>query len=141
MGLWQIRKLHGADKLWQSYIAYRVRNETDPEVGRFVEIRQVAEELCRQTEVEYEVAVDGLSWLALERGDEAPNQDLNLLSAAAYFGHLPLARRLLADGHCPASDNDLFLSPMQLAAWTGNADMLKVFQKHLPEFEKLPPHD
>lgn len=156
MELWYIRKHHGADKLWQSFLAYRVQNETDPGVGRFVEIRQVAEDLCRQTEAEYEATVNALCWLALERGtcypgyqegwksssyraNEAPNPGLNLLSAAAYFGYISLARRLLSDGHCPTADNDLFPSPMQLAAWAGNADMLRLFQEHLPEFEEITP--
>jgi ankyrin repeat protein len=156
MELWYIRKHYSADQLWQSYLTYRVQNEKDPKVGRFVEIRQVAEELCRQTEAEYEATVDGLCWLALERGacypgykegwksssnrpDEEPNLGLNLLSAAAYFGYTPLVRQLLSDGHCPTTDNDLFPSPMQLAAWAGNADILRLFQEHLPEFEEIPP--
>lgn len=157
MELWQIRKHYGADKFWQCYLAYRIRNETNPEVGRFVEIRQLVENLCCQTEAEYEATVDALSWLVLERGTccpryrdcwrsmdrgnkpEAPNPGLNLLSAAAYFGYLPLAKRLISDGHCPTSDNDLFPPPIQLAAWTGNTDMLRLFQEHLPEFEEIKP--
>ncbi|KAH6662577.1 ankyrin repeat-containing domain protein [Halenospora varia] len=155
MELWYIRKHYGAEKLWQSYLAYRVRNETDPGLGRFVEIRRVAEDLCRQTEAEYEATVNALCWLALERGtyypgfqegwkignraDEASNPGLNLLSVAAYFDYIALAKRLLSDGHCPTADNDLFPSPMQLAAWAGNADMLRLFQEHLPNFEEIPP--
>jgi ankyrin repeat protein len=156
MELWYIRKNYGADKFWHSYLAYRVQNETDPEVGRFVEIRKVAEDICRQTEAEYDATANTLCWLALERGtcypgyqwgwksssyraDEASNPGLNLLSAAAYLGYIPLAKRLLSDGHCPTADNDLFPSPMQLAAWAGNADMLRLFQEHLPEFEEIPP--
>jgi hypothetical protein len=29
---------------------------------------------------------------------------------------------------------------MQLAAWAGNAEMLRLFQEHLSEFEETPPH-
>ncbi|KAI9642834.1 hypothetical protein NHQ30_008567 [Ciborinia camelliae] len=156
MELWYIRKNYGAEKLWHSYLVYRVHNETDPEVGRFLEIRQVAEAFCHQTEAEYETVVDSLCWLALERGacypghqqgwrawsdreDEAPNPGLNLLSVAAFFDSSSLARRLLLAGHCPTTENLLFPTPMQLAAWAGNADMLKLFQEHLPEFEDIPP--
>ena len=156
MELWYIRRNYGAEKLWQSYLVYRVQNESDPGRGRFFEIRQVAEHLCQQTEAEYETTLDALCWLALERGscapgfqegwqawnnrdDKAPNPGLNLLSAAAYLGHINLARQLLPDGHCPTLDNYLFPSPVQLAAWAGNADMLRLFQEHLPEFEETPP--
>jgi len=155
MELWYIRKHHGAEKLWQSYLAYRVQNETDPAVGRFVEIHQLAKDFCHETEAKFEATVNALCWLALERGtcypgyqwgwkrgyrsDEGANPGLNLLSAAAYFGCIPLARRLLSDGHCPTADNDLFPSPIQLAAWVGNGDMLGLFQEHLPEFEEIPP--
>jgi ankyrin repeat protein len=156
MELWYIRKNYGAEKLWQSYLVYRVHNEIDPKVGRFVEIRHLAEEICRQTEAEYETTINSLCWLALETGTycpghlecwghsgdrigEPPNLGLNLLSAAAYFNYIPLARQLLSDGNCPTGDNHLFPSPMQLAAWAGNADMLRLFQEHLPEFEDIPP--
>ncbi|PQE28625.1 multiple ankyrin repeats single kh domain protein [Rutstroemia sp. NJR-2017a BBW] len=156
--LWYIRKSHGAEKLWQSYLVYRVQNETDPEVGRFVEIRNLAEELSRRTETQYETTVNSLCWLALETGshypghrerwrtsthptDVASNPGLYLLSAAAYFNYIPLARQLLSDGNCPTSVNNLFPSPLQLAAWAGNADMLRLFQEHLPEFEEIPSPD
>lgn len=156
MQAWYIDNDLAVAKFWQSYLLYRVRNERDPEIGRFVEIRQIAEDFCGQTNAEYEKTIDGLCWLALERGVhysghrecwrdpprpdvEAPNPSVHLLSAAAYFGHLPLARLLLSEGHCPTSGNGLFPSPMQLAAWAGNAEMLKLFQEHLLEFEEIPP--
>ena len=156
MELWYIRNRHGAEKLWKSYIMYRVQNETDQRIGRFVEIRMVAEEYCRHAEAEYDATIDGLCLLALERGvhcpgyregwmyhsyraDEPSNPGLNLLSAAAYFGCIPLARRLLSEGHCPTAENRLFPPPIQIAAWVGNVDMLTLFQEHLPDFEEIPP--
>ena len=87
----------------------------------------------------------------MERGSHAPGYQegwglnlegrgrypgLNLLSAAAYLNHLDLARELLADGQCPTLDGSLFPSPMQLAAWAGNSDMLRLFQESLPDFEE-----
>ncbi|KAH8680034.1 ankyrin repeat-containing domain protein [Tricladium varicosporioides] len=157
METWYIRRHYGAEKLWQSYLVYRVQSETDPKIGRFVEIRRVAEDLCRQTDAKYEATVNALCWLALERGacypgyqwcwkrgyraNEAPNPGLNLLSAAAYFNYIALARQLLSDGHCPTRENQLFPSPIQLAAWAGNANMLRLFQEHLPDFEEIPPRD
>lgn len=151
---WRIRKHYGAEKLLHSYLAYRVRNETDPLVGKYVEIRQVATELCSHTEADYEATLDALCWLALERVDHMPgyrqywmrnirdshrcdesNPGLNLLSAAAHFGYMPLAKQLLQNGHCPTSTNQLFPSPIFLAAFAGNVDMLKLFQEYLPEFK------
>jgi ankyrin repeat protein len=157
MERWQIRRHYGADRFWQSYLAYRSKNEHDPKVGRFVELRQLAEALCRRhTGAEYEATLDTLCWLALERGaygmpgdyqawktserkNEAPNPGLNLLSAAAYLGYALLVNELLSEGYCPTQHNDLFPSPMELAAWAGNADILKLFQEHLPEFENIEP--
>jgi hypothetical protein len=33
----------------------------------------------------------------------------------------------------------LFSSPMKLAAWAGNAQMLEIFQDHVPEMEGFDP--
>ena len=156
MELWYIRKHYGAEKLWHSYLAYRVQNETEPEVGRYVEIRKIADEFSHESKADYKATIDGLCWLALERGahfpghkggwwaysnrnGKLPNADLNILSAAAYFDCIPLARRFLSKICCPTSDNYLFPSPIQIAAWAGNKDMLALFQEHLPEFEEIPP--
>jgi hypothetical protein len=46
--VWQTRIQRGAEKLWQEYLAYRVMNERDPTVGRFVEIRQIAQAVCQE---------------------------------------------------------------------------------------------
>ncbi|KAI1345565.1 ankyrin repeat-containing domain protein [Xylaria sp. FL0043] len=138
---WPVRRHYGCDQLWHSYLAYRVRNETDPTIGCFVEIRELAREFCTATQAGYDEIVDGCCWLALARGSQCPadnrfwtggrtNQQLNLLSVAAYFGHLGLAKQLLTDG-CRPVDHGLFDSPMQLAAFAGNAEMVILFQNHL----------
>lgn len=71
--------------------------------------------------------------------DEPFDLAFNLLSAAAYLGQEALARRLLAEGHCPTRSYSIshsFLpSPMETAALAGNARLLKLFQEHLPDFE------
>ncbi|KAI0119387.1 ankyrin [Daldinia grandis] len=151
MELWYIRKQHGAADLWHFYFAYRVRNENDPNVRCFVEIRHLAESLCHQTQAEYIEMVNTLCWLALERyvgmqgyregrpqDGDTPNLRQNLLGVAAYLDNLPLARQLLSDGHCPVVSNHAVPSPMQLAAWAGNADMLRLLQEYLPDFENIP---
>ncbi|KAI1098189.1 ankyrin repeat-containing domain protein [Jackrogersella minutella] len=56
-----------------------------------------------------------------------------MLSAATYLGNTPLVRRLLQEGYCPVSYNYLFPPAMFLAAFAGNAELLKLFQEHLPE--------
>ncbi|KAK0104882.1 hypothetical protein ONS95_005148 [Cadophora gregata] len=60
--VWYVRRTYGAEKLWYSYLSYRVQNERDPDdkqrnklltttagKGRFVELRQVTEQICRKT--------------------------------------------------------------------------------------------
>ncbi|KAI1828353.1 ankyrin repeat-containing domain protein [Xylaria intraflava] len=146
------RRHYGADQLWQAYLVYRVRNETDPAVGRFVEIQQIAKQICVSVaQADHDEVVDGLCWLALERGttrpaereywaahggriNEPPSPRLNLLSAAAYFGYLDLAKELLDEGCCPTKD-DLFRSPTMLAALAGNRDVVMLFQEHLKKHE------
>ncbi|KAI0423773.1 ankyrin repeat-containing domain protein [Xylaria sp. FL1042] len=144
---WSIRRHHSCNQLWHSYLVYRVRNETDPTICRFVEIQEIAREFCTAAQADYDETVDGLCRLALERGthnhedsnDQCDfgwaiydqNPQLNLLSAAAYFGHLGLAKQLLADG-CSPIRHDMFDSPMRLAAFSGNADMVILFQNDLP---------
>ncbi|PVI01699.1 ankyrin [Periconia macrospinosa] len=152
--LWPIRKDYGGLQFWHDYYVYRVRNEqeqngTDPRTGRYVEIREIAEEFNRQTQVDLGHIIDALCWLAMERWKYpyrstdkeyvTPNLGLNLLSAATSFDNISLAKRLLSEGHIPTDDNDLFPSPMEIAALTGNANMLKIFQESLPEFEELVP--
>ncbi|KAK6951889.1 hypothetical protein Daesc_006414 [Daldinia eschscholtzii] len=153
MELWYVRKQYGAADLWHSYLVYRVLNENDIEninVRFPVEIGRLAEHFCCQTEAGYMKMINTLCWLALERYVETlggweerlhDGEDLNLgqslLSLAAYLGNLTLAERLLSEGHCPTVDNHLTPSPMQLATWAGNVDMLKLFQEYLPDFEDI----
>lgn len=136
---------------------YRVRHETDPSVGRFVALRQIAETLSARSGADLDATIDTVCWLALERGagqpgirDQwdpsrergLPREDikrypgLSLLSAATYFHDVGLVKELLAEGHCPTARDDLFPSAMFLAAWAGHADLLELFQEQLPEFEK-----
>ena len=158
---WHVRKYHGADTLRHDYLVFTCRNKTDESVGRFVEIRNVANALFRHCKAQdhdlnLDAVLDGLCWLALERGtkypgrrqgwdshcgreNEFPNPGLNLLSAGTYFGCVSLVRNLLGQGYDPTEDNNLFPAPMYLAAWTGRADMLQLMQEHLPEFEDLDP--
>ncbi|KAI0852430.1 ankyrin [Daldinia vernicosa] len=151
MELWYIRTQYGAADLWHSYFVYRVQSKNGPHVRCFVEIRHLAESLCRQTQAEYTEMVDILCWLALERyvgaqgyredrphDGDTPDLGQKLLGAAAYLDNLPLVRQLLSDGHCPTVNNHIIPSPMQLAAWAGNVDMLKLLQEHLPDFENIP---
>ncbi|KAI0967023.1 ankyrin repeat-containing domain protein [Xylaria arbuscula] len=148
---WPVRRHYGGDQFWHSYLVYRVHNETDPTIGRFVEIRRIARELHVVADADYDETVGGLCWLALELGTKSPGKReawvehggrsndppqprLNLLSAVAYFGYLDFAKELLAEGCCPTQD-DLFPSPMQLAAFAGNTDMVVLFQEKLLETE------
>ncbi|SPO01791.1 uncharacterized protein DNG_04464 [Cephalotrichum gorgonifer] len=159
---WQNCRYYGADVLWHDYLAMRSREETDESVGRFVEIRNTANSLLRHHEahrlehdidLNLDVVLDGLCWLALERGGarcpasretwssidrvsgEVPNPGLNLLSAGAYFGCTPLVRELLIEGYDGTRDNDLFPCPMFIAAWTGQDAMLQLLQEFQPDVE------
>jgi ankyrin repeat protein len=158
---WQVRKYYGAETLWHDYLVFRCRNETDESVGRFVEIRNVANALLEHSKaqegdltLDFDAILDGLCWLSLERGTKYPgcrqgwdsstrskmsDPDLNLLSAAAYFGCVPIVRHLLGQGYDPVQTNDLFPSPMYLAAWTGQVEILELMQEHLPECEIIEP--
>ncbi|PKS08472.1 hypothetical protein jhhlp_004855 [Lomentospora prolificans] len=156
---WYIRNQHGAEKFWHSYLHYRVRNETDPSVGRLMELGQLARSFCARTSgADYDATLSALCWMALERGASLkgyrwcwilqddrevrlgiPNPGLNLLCAAAYLNNMHLAKELLDEGHCATADDELLPSPMQSAAWAGNTDMLVLLQQSLPEFEDSGP--
>ena len=163
MGSWQVtRHLYGADKFWHEYLVYRIRNESDAEVGRLVDTRRVAEAFCVKSGTDLEACIEAMAWLVLDRGAGAPGEraawkrhsarpehllddfswykgtldlGINLLSAAAYFNELPLATRLLSEGYCPATHDHLLPSPMETAAFAGNAEMLMLLQEHLPDFQ------
>lgn len=154
---WHRRTYYGSEVLWHDYLVFRCRNETDKSVGRFVEIRDVAHALLQHCDkqshgLDLNTVIDGLCWLALERGSHCPgtrkfwhsyrndkpsNLNLNLLSAGTYFGCADLVRDLIDQGCDPAQDNDLFPAPIYLAAWTGQADMLQLMQKNLPNLNHV----
>ncbi|OIW26324.1 ankyrin [Coniochaeta ligniaria NRRL 30616] len=157
--LWQIKNHHGAETFWHKYLVQRVLTEKDSAVGRYVDIREVAQQICEElgSGSDLRATVQRLCWLALdgkttfpgrprarsssprEPYDDSPKYDpkLSLLSAAAHFSLMDLVDRLLSEGHCPTSCGDLFPPAMQVAAMDGNANMLERFQQHLPEYEEL----
>jgi hypothetical protein len=147
---WYIKNDHGASKFWHSYLVYRVQNEIHkPSHRRYLNIGLVAERVCEETGADVGATIETLCWPALQQGTnpgsnsklekELPSPDLDLLCAAAYLNLIPIAKRLLQEGHSPHSKSLLFSSPMKLAAWAGNAQMLEIFQDHVPEIEGLDP--
>ncbi|KAK3325082.1 ankyrin repeat-containing domain protein [Apodospora peruviana] len=162
---WNERRHHGADTLWHDYLVFRCRDKTDSSVPCYVEIRSVVDALVqwqntnnRQEKTQdWDEVLDKLCWLALEcpmiggntwqgwngvRKDGPRNLGLSTLSAATYLGYAPLVRDLLAQPGAPepTQDDDLFPSPMYIAARTGQADMLQLLQEHLPQFEQFDPY-
>lgn len=165
MAAWSVTDYrYGLDRLWHDYLAYRIRNERHPMVGRFVDVRRIAEAFSTETDTDLDTCIDALAWLVLDRAAGAPGNatnwtrpklgvhfyyfpnnhsrlnlelGINLLSAAAYFNHFPLARRLLSQGYCPTRPDELLPSPMESAAFAGNADMLMLLQEHLPDCDKI----
>lgn len=143
---WHTGNDHGTNKFWHSYLVHRVRNETCkiPQ-RRYTHIRLIAELVCQETSADVETTIESLCWPALQQATdphinsrletEPPNNDLDLLCAAAYLNLTPLAKRLLQEGHDPYSKSIIFSSPMKLAAWAGNSQMLKMFQDHSSETE------
>ena len=73
-----------------------------------------------------------------DRTQSINNAGQNMLSAATYLGCTSLVRELLdRGGHDPTHCDGLFPSPMYIAAWTGQADLLLLFQEHLlPDYEE-----
>jgi len=146
---WYIENDYGASEFWHSYLVYRVQKSVKPPQRRYSDIHQVAERICEDTGADMEATVEALCWPALVQGTnpgsnstlekEPPNPRLDLLCAAAYLNLIPLAKQLLQEGYSPHSESHLFSSPMQLAAWAGNALMLELFQVHVPEMEGLDP--
>jgi len=146
---WYIENDYGASRFWHFYLVYRVQKSVKPPQRRYSDIHQVAERICEDTGADVEATVEALCWPALQQGTnpgsnstlekEPPNPRLDLLCAAAYLNLIPLAKQLLQEGYSPHSESHLFASPMQLAAWAGNALMLELFQVHVPEMEGLDP--
>lgn len=152
--VWYLKNQHGAEDFWHSYLVYRVQHEIDSRIGRFTEIRRMAQDICKETDMDMLAAIDGLCWLALEKITEwcgHTSQDnvsrscrercraMSLLSAAAYFNLSSLAKALLLDQHCLDDDEGgLFPPAMQVAAWRGHFEMLELFQRHMPEITVYP---
>lgn len=147
---WPIENDHGATKLWHSYLVYRVHNEIrQPCQRRYLDLRLVAQRVCEETGADMDTTVEALCWPALKQctlpyinsklEKEPLSPNLDLLCAAAYLNHIAVAQRLLREGYSPHTETHLFLSPMELAAWAGNAQMLLVFQENVPELEGLDP--
>ncbi|KAH8901685.1 ankyrin [Thozetella sp. PMI_491] len=152
---WHNCKSYGADILWRDYLAIRCHNETDESSGFFVEMRNLAKNILRECETQREdrhldldAVLKGLCWLALERGGRAiyytqgtklASPGPFLLSAATYFGCKALVGDLLSQGYDPTRQNGFFPTPMYIAAWTGQVDMISILQDHLPDSEEPDP--
>lgn len=64
-----------------------------------------------------------------------------LLSAAIFLGETSLlVTKLLSQGYEPPWCDDMFHSPMFIAAWTGQPDMVRLLQDHLFGVGKPPNH-
>jgi hypothetical protein len=133
-------------QVWHLYLVYRVKNETNSTIGRFMEIRQVAQFIYEESEHDLPSIIDALCWLALEQEASCPAQrslvedsrkrspKSNLLSAAAHLNLIAPVTKLLAEGCHPTGHDYLFPPPMGLAARAGNTQILEIFQEQLPEF-------
>ncbi|TVY36113.1 hypothetical protein LCER1_G009431, partial [Lachnellula cervina] len=144
---------HGASRFWHSYIVYRVQNENlkpapQPAQRRYRDIGLVAKRIWEETGADMEATIETLCWPALQQAmtpgivpemyyNTEQQPDLALLCAAAYLNLIPIAKRLLQVGHSPHKESNTFSSPMKLAAWAGNAQMLEIFQDHVPEMDGL----
>lgn len=144
---------HGASRFWHSYIVYRVQNENlkpapQPAQRRYRDIGLVAKRIWEETGADMEATIETLCWPALQQAmtpgivpemyyNTEQQPDLALLCAAAYLNLIPIAKRLLQEGHSPHKESNTFSSPMKLAAWAGNAQMLEIFQDQVPEMDGL----
>jgi ankyrin repeat protein len=112
-------------------------------VHRFVELRRIAETICKDGEANmgFEGVIQSLCWLALEHVAKSPaprsvtgaESNASLLSAAAYLGCFSIARKLLLEGNSPTRVDNLFPCAVQAAALAGNVEMLQFLQEALQE--------
>lgn len=149
---------HGVAKLWHEYLVYRVLRERDAAIGRFVEIRELAQTIvdeAQKPEWDLRHVVDALCRSALESGVKAPGGPfenwkreeatdldklatrrpgprLSLLAAATLFDLMPLVTKLLMEGHSPRQHCHLLPPATQVAAQSGNVAMLNLFLDHAP---------
>lgn len=145
-GEWCIQTDHGAFKFWDSYLVYRILRETaNSPHHRYRHFRIVAERVCLETGAELQDIVDALCWPALSSllyrntvyrlEDQDPSPDLDFLCAAAWLNLISVAEQMLEKEVSPVSEVILFSSLMHVAALVGNAQMLELFQNHLPDLE------
>lgn len=138
----------GADGLWYDYVFLRVNGDHDPAVSRFAQVRHVAADFSRRTGQDPEKTTAELCWFAqgfwFEEEDQSSQDAIarsgstaDLLSLATYFGDAPLAMELLDSVPEFMDQRDLFPSPMYMAAYTGNKELLLHLQQRMPEFAWL----
>ncbi|VUC20111.1 unnamed protein product [Clonostachys rosea] len=144
---WPLRSNYGFQELFHSYLAYRVKNESDPTIHRYVEVRRVAEIVCREG-ADVQDTIDTICWLGLGvtlgRGwfrfggigyirSHIRNQGLSLLSAAAFVGNVTLVESLLESGTDPTQTEGIFPSAIEAAALAGNFEIFRLIQESLPD--------
>ncbi|KAI2463213.1 ankyrin [Annulohypoxylon bovei var. microspora] len=145
---WWTKNHRGDEGFWHDYISYRVRNESNPRVGYFVQIRQLVERICNHEGVDFDSTLDALCWPLLKHAARKNRQSINtninhrrrgfsyknsdLLSAAAYLGYISVAKQKMEEGCCPFAKSLLFPAPVFLAAFAGNVEMLQLFREHSP---------
>ncbi|KAK8863440.1 ankyrin repeat-containing domain protein [Apiospora arundinis] len=146
--LWHIPTQSGGSRLWHAYFLYRCKNETNPGMGHFCDIRRLAaqvaaEESCPET-ANADSILEALCWLALGKRmssftstriitADSFSTSASLLSAAAHFNMVALAERLLHEGASPADEEHIFPPAIQVAAMAGHGAMLELFQRNLPQ--------
>ncbi|KAK7973110.1 hypothetical protein PG988_007244 [Apiospora saccharicola] len=136
-------KGNGPHKLWHAYAVMRVTTDHDPSISRCAHIRHVATVLSKRTGQSLAKTIAELCWFAegqwfeaasSDPVDEAPKPISDLLSAATYFGDKPLVLELLGNLPVFLDDRNLLPSPMYMAAYTGNKELLLLFQERVPEW-------
>ncbi|CAG9994042.1 unnamed protein product [Clonostachys byssicola] len=73
---WSRKDSCGSIKLWHDYLVFRVLGERNPDVGRFMEIRNAGKALSHLSGdvLSLDETVQGLCWLALELGTNCPGE-------------------------------------------------------------------
>ncbi|KAM3086603.1 hypothetical protein ACMFMG_000729 [Clarireedia jacksonii] len=148
---WYLNNNHGPSNFWHAYLVRKAQTagNCSSSERRHLNIREIAEYVCKETNTEIGETIEKLCWPALLQGTsrlvykhntwgKAPlDLGAHLLCAAAYLDHVPLVQRLLQEGHSPTTScyHFSYASPIQLAAWARNANVLQLFQEYLPEVE------
>lgn len=153
--VWQFRHQHGADKLWQRYLSYRILNrglhnpvpETVGIIRQFADIRQIAQTICQEPghSLDLNATINELCrltaghgivmtrdmlkcWLTWPKGSAPPPGPTKTasLSSTAHFHLLSVCKRLLDQGLSPVARNYIFTPPVQVAAQAGYIVMLQL---------------